>query len=104
MVQKPVFIFEVEDTHPIKPDKLRKLSEIWFRLDSINWEMRVFLIDRYMHNWSVLPLSRVWHTLEHPGKYRRSRKEVREEQSDNEWENVYQRLKSSHILGHDGWI
>lgn len=29
--------------------KLRKLSHIWFRLDSIDWEMRVFLVDRYLH-------------------------------------------------------
>lgn len=40
---KVVYLFEIEDTSPLTADKLRKLSEIWFRLDCVEWEMRVFL-------------------------------------------------------------
>jgi len=64
--RKVVYLFEVEDTHPLTADKLRKLSEMWFRLDSIDWEMRVFLIDRYLSAWRSLSLVDVWHTLEYP--------------------------------------
>lgn len=61
-----VYLFEIEDTHPLTADKLRKLSEIWFRLDSIEWEMRVFLVDRYLTSWRSLPMAAVWHALEFP--------------------------------------
>jgi len=61
-----VYLFEIEDTNPLSADKLRKLSEIWFRLDCIEWEMRVFLIDRYLSIWRSLPLADVWHALESP--------------------------------------
>ncbi|RYZ20060.1 MAG: hypothetical protein EOO16_17970 [Chitinophagaceae bacterium] len=61
-----VYLFEIEDTNPLTADKIRKLSEIWFRLDSIDWEMRVFLVDRYLTSWRSLPMAEVWHTLEFP--------------------------------------
>jgi len=61
-----VYLFEIEDTNPLTANKLRKLSEIWFRLDSIDWEMRVFLVDRYLTSWRSLPMADVWHTLEFP--------------------------------------
>lgn len=101
-----VFLFEVEDTNPISPTKLRKLSEIWFRLDSVGWEMRVFLIDRYMHHWSVLPLSKVWHTLEHEDASKRGTldKSSSGDKCGTDWEEIYQNLKRSHVLGHDRWI
>jgi len=63
---KTAYLFEVEDTNPLSADKLRKLSEIWWRLDSIGWEMRVFLIDRYLTCWRSLSLVDVWHSLESP--------------------------------------
>jgi len=101
--KKTVFLFEVEDTNPITPNKLRKLSEIWFRLDSLGWEMRVFLIDRYMHHWSILPLSKVWHALEHEDCSKRHQSDS-EIGPETDWEEVYQNLKRSHVLGHDRWI
>lgn len=61
-----VYLFEIEDTNPLTADKLRKLSEIWFRMDCIEWEMRVFLIDRHLSIWRSLPLADVWHALESP--------------------------------------
>ncbi|MDR2239011.1 MAG: hypothetical protein LBE33_01030 [Zoogloeaceae bacterium] len=99
---RTVFLFEVEDTNTISPDKLKKLSEIWYRLDCLGWEMRVFLIDRYMHYWSILPLSKVWHSLESENASKRNPKDEGVG-SDVDWEDVYQNLKRSHILGHDGW-
>lgn len=103
--RKMVFLFEVEDTNPISAEKLRKLSEIWFRLDSLDWEIRVFLIDRYMHYWSVLPLSKVWRTLEFEDKSKRLvAKSDNNETSGPDWEEVYQNLKGSHVLGDDGWL
>lgn len=101
--RKTVFLFEVEDTNPITPNKLRKLSEIWFCLDSLGWEMRVFLIDRYMHHWSVLPLSKVWHALEYEDGSKRDQADSTAGK-ETDWEDIYQSLKRSHVLGDDGWI
>lgn len=102
---KTVFLFEVEDTHPIPPDKLRKLSEIWFRLDSLDWEMRVFTIDRYMHHWSVLPLSKIWFTLEFSGKYRRTPKEiVASKENNTDWEALYRSIRDKHVFEDEGWV
>ena len=64
--KKTAYLFEIEDTNPLTADKLRKLSEIWWRLDCIGWELRVFLIDRYLTCWRALPLEDVWLTLESP--------------------------------------
>lgn len=63
---RTAYLFEIEDTNPLSADKLRKLSEIWWRLDCIGWELRVFLIDRYLTCWRSLPLADVWYTLESP--------------------------------------
>lgn len=63
---KTVYLFEIEDTHPIKPEKLRRLSAIWFRLDCLDWELRVFLLDRYLASWRTLPMADVWHSLSSP--------------------------------------
>ena len=104
LAKKSIFLFEVEDTHPIKPEKLRKLANIWFHLDCLCWELRVFLIDRYMHHWSVLPMSRVWHTLDDASRYRRSPSQVVQDQKrQKNWESIYQNIKCSHVMGHDGW-
>lgn len=102
--KRTAFLFEVEDTNPISAAKLRKLSEIWFRLDCLSWEMRVFLIDRYMHHWSILPLSKVWHTLEFEDASKRASPASQKNQPNTDWEEVYQNLKKSHVLGHDGWL
>jgi hypothetical protein len=61
-----VYFFEIEDTNPISTDKLRKLSQIWFYLDCIQWDLKVFLIDRYLSNWRALPLSQIYFSLAHP--------------------------------------
>jgi hypothetical protein len=64
--RKTVYLYEIEDTHPIKPEKLRKLSSIRFRLDCLDWELRVFLLDRYLTAWPTLPMADVWHSLSSP--------------------------------------
>jgi|SRR5215831_9722632 len=63
---RTIYLFEIEDTNPISADKLRKLSEIWFQLDCLDWEMRVFLIDRYLTCWRSLPLADVYFSLAFP--------------------------------------
>jgi hypothetical protein len=93
-----LYLFEIEDTNPISAAKLRKLSEIWFRLDSIDWEMRVFLIDRYMTCWRSLPLADVWYALKWPDPSK-SDVERRLQQRDAEfdWEAT-PRLASRHAI------
>lgn len=68
--------------------------------------MRVLLIDRYMHHWSVLPLSKVWHTLEFDDASKREPGEGTSASQcpETDWEDIYQNLKRSHVLGHDEWI
>jgi len=68
----------------------------------MDWEMRVFLIDRYMLHWSVLPLSRVWHTFEYNGVYKRAPKDVvKNTSNDNNWEDTYKKLRLDQALGND---
>ncbi len=101
---RTAYIFEVEDTHPIKPDKLRKLSEIWCFLDALDWEIRVFCIDRYMDNWRVVPLSKVWYTLKFEDNSKRKKPKNSVPKVEVNWEEKYQSIKRNHILGDDGWI
>jgi len=51
-----VFIFEVEDTNTLSYQKMLTLSDAWWLLDEIYWDLRIFLIDRYCGNWRTLPL------------------------------------------------
>jgi hypothetical protein len=64
--RRTVYLFEIEDTHLLKPEKLRRLSAIWFRLDCLAWELRILLLDRYLASWRALPMADVWHSLSSP--------------------------------------
>lgn len=64
--RRTVYLFEIEDTHLLKPEKLRRLSTIWFRLDCLAWELRILLVDRYLASWRRLPMADVWHSLSSP--------------------------------------
>lgn len=92
---KAIYIFEIEDTNPLSADKLRKMSEIWFRLDSIDWEMRVFLVDRYLTAWRSLPMATVWHTLEFP----MPEPEARPERIKVDWEATHAKALSVALNG-----
>jgi hypothetical protein len=61
-----VYLFEIEDTHLLKVEKLGWLSRIWFRLDCLEWELRILLVDRYLSSWRRLPMADVWHSLQRP--------------------------------------
>jgi len=89
--QRAVYLFEIEDTHPLKPEKLRKLSAIWFRLDCLDWELRVFLVDRYVAGWRTLPMADVWHSLSSPDP-RKSDAERRRQQVSGtiDWEATHE--------------
>jgi len=58
-----IYVFEIEDTHEIDVSKLRRLAKLWFYLDCEYWELRVFLLDRYLQNWRVLPLGETYYAL-----------------------------------------
>jgi hypothetical protein len=60
---RTVYAFEIEDTHEIDINKLRSLAWHWFCLDSEGWEFRVFVLDRYLQNWRIVPLDRVYFAL-----------------------------------------
>jgi len=57
---KTVFIFEIEDTNMIGVNKLLKICDAWALLDSVWWQLYVFIIDRYLSNWRVLPVAEVY--------------------------------------------
>ncbi len=58
-----VYMFEIEDTHEIPIEKLHKLERLWFYLDCMDWELRLFLFDRYLQNWRVLPIPDTYFAL-----------------------------------------
>ena len=92
------YLFEIEDTNPISAVKLRKLSEIWFRLDSIDWEMRVFLIDRYMTCWRSLALADVWYALKWPDPSKSdAQRGLQQRDAQFDWEATH-RLASRHAI------
>ena len=96
--KRTAYLFEIEDTHPLSPKKLRKLSQIWFRLDCIDWEMRVFLVDRYLSCWRSLPLVEVWHSLMRPDP--RKSQSVRETQQRTvslDWEETHRQAAATAI-------
>jgi len=96
--KRTVYLFEIEDTNPLSANKLRKLSHIWFRLDSIDWEMRVFLVDRYLTCWRALPLVDVWYSLMWPDP-RKDASERLSQQRDIEldWEATHRQPSGTAI-------
>ena len=94
--EQSVYLFEIEDTHLLTPEKLKRLCSIWFHLDCLSWTMRVFLIDRYMANWRVLPLHEVWNTLGFEDATKNGRARMLNQRSETvDWEATYQKLLAS---------
>jgi hypothetical protein len=88
--KRTVYLFEIEDTNPLSANKLRKLSHIWFRLDCIDWEMRVFLVDRYLTCWRALPLVDVWYSLMWPDPRKdASERESQQRDVELDWEATH---------------
>jgi hypothetical protein len=40
-----VIVYEVEDTHPVKGDRLRIYMRLWQQLDDMDWELQVKIVN-----------------------------------------------------------
>lgn len=97
-IKRTVYLFEIEDTNPLSANKLRKLSLIWFRLDAIDWEMRVFLIDRYLTCWRALPLADVWYSLQWPDpRKNHSERASQQKKVELDWELTHRQAMARAI-------
>lgn len=47
---KTILVYEIEDTHPLPIDKIKRYAELWFDLDSCDWSFVVIVMDRYGQN------------------------------------------------------
>lgn len=47
LVNKRLFVIEVEDTHPMSREKLRAYADMFITLDCIEWELLLIITDRY---------------------------------------------------------
>ena len=51
-----VTVFEVENTNPLSDEKLGRLIQAWFVLDSISWDLLVMTCDRWGNETGLVPL------------------------------------------------
>jgi len=42
-----IHLFEIEDTHPLPPDKLSALHNYWWDMDAWGWDLTLTVFDRY---------------------------------------------------------
>lgn len=42
-----ISIYEIEDSHPLTVEKLCRLRDIFWLLDYVYWEFKLFIVDRY---------------------------------------------------------
>jgi hypothetical protein len=42
-----VHIFEIEDSSPLTPSKLKRLVDFWWAMDDEAWDVKVVVFDRY---------------------------------------------------------
>jgi hypothetical protein len=47
---KTIRLFEIEDTHPLTNEKLMTLVEWWWALDNYDFELELYVTDRYGFN------------------------------------------------------
>jgi len=90
---KVVFLFEVEDTHMLSIDKLLKIVDAWRTLDSMLWKLKVFLVDRYLSNWRILPITELYYALLSPKKNKLSNSGNR----PCDWQRLYDHLLENTI-------
>jgi len=56
LIEKDVFLFEIEDTSKLTESKLRDYSNLWFSFDSEMWGLYLYTTDRYGKNVTEINL------------------------------------------------
>ena len=51
-----IVIYEIEDTHPISVDKLKKILSTWMGMHDKSLSFQLFIVDRYGHTEKELDL------------------------------------------------
>jgi hypothetical protein len=44
---RTIFLYEIDDQNPITEEKLMDYAQFWFILDSYNWTLMLYLMDKY---------------------------------------------------------
>lgn len=89
---RTVYLFGIEDMHPITMNKARKLSQLWFYLDCVYWDMNVLLTNRYLSSWRALPLCDIYYSLAHPDPRTSRENRKRAQRSVNvDWDATHRR-------------
>ncbi|MAS96144.1 MAG: hypothetical protein CMO55_23325 [Verrucomicrobiales bacterium] len=66
--EEEVWVIEIEDTHPLTTEKLRRLIDFYWWLDGYCWDLRVFTANRYGQNKSEIPLFAYHYALHSSGE------------------------------------
>lgn len=53
-------IFEIEDSHMISLDKMRDYADLWFNLDDLDLDLKLFVYDRYGEHERQICLCEYW--------------------------------------------
>lgn len=70
-----IHLFEIEDTHPLPPEKLAILHNYWWDMDADGWQVTLTVFDRYGLNPRPLDLTDyAFHVL---GVLKREKENVR---------------------------
>jgi len=51
-----VIMYEIEDTHMLKMEKMHKIVDLFLYLDSFFWRLKLIVTDRYGENQRELPI------------------------------------------------
>jgi hypothetical protein len=55
---------EIEDSHPLDLDKIRKYAVLWFDIDSLDeWSLQLCVTDRYGLTRNFLDLKSIYYVL-----------------------------------------
>ena len=61
---RKIIIYEVEDTHPLKHEKIARVVKFWFSVDNhLEYEVELFVTDRYGMNERKIPLPNLYFEL-----------------------------------------
>jgi hypothetical protein len=60
---KTIYVYEVEDEHPLTIPKLESLANSWLYFHEAGYNFRVFIVDRYCHDKKELDLDFYEHLI-----------------------------------------